>query len=59
MGNALLGTLSGLLGVVVAVGCICTAAGAALAVRKALRGRREFERMREAMRCAGSRTKPM
>ena len=54
--NTAIGTLSGALVAVIAVGGICTAIGCALAVRGRLMGRREFERMREAMRCGESRT---
>lgn len=48
--NAAVGTLSALLGVVVAIGGAGLVTCAAVAFRNARRGRREFERMRENMR---------
>ena len=47
MTGYVLGTVSGLLGALFALGLAATAA---VCARNALRGRREFERMREAMR---------
>ena len=48
--NAAFGTLSALLGVIVALGGAGLVACAAVAARNARRGRREFEKMREAMK---------